>query len=582
MILTLARVGAQFGAGHINNKRAQMNTLWKGNWRVRVRIVSGLVLFIYVLLHFLNIGFGLISLDLAERFQDMREAVHRSFLGSVVLYGAFLLHGGLALWRLARRRTLRMPIWEWVQVALGLTIPFLLITHVVHTRLAHEFFALNDEMSYIVGLIWNTGSGWKQSVLLLITWAHGCMGLHFWMRAQDWWQRSLPAFIAMAVLVPAWALAGFMVQGRVQSAALRDPDVFPALAEYYNWLSAEAFGVLRDWAGAAELVFTAVLILVIAAMTARRLLARRGAVRIKYVSGPEISGQPGMTLLEMSRASGVSHLAMCGGRGRCTTCRVIVEEGAEHLPPPSPQEAASLAAVNAPPNARLACQLRPTERAKVLRVFNSDGGRARAHESLGKERNMAILFLDMRGFTARTTGQLPYDVVFLLNRFFDAIVPSIIGAGGTVDKYLGDGLLAVFEQEDEAASARAAMEAAIGISSALVTFNQALRAEKAAPVAIGMGVHLGTLVIGEIGAAQHAPRTIIGDTVNAASRLEGATKELGVELLVSESALRAVGQDVDRLDLEILELRGVSKPVLALPVQIGSDLRDILAQQAVA
>lgn len=581
MILTLVGVLASLRQGNIF-ERAHMNTLWKGNWRVRVRIVSGLILFAYVLVHFLNIGLGLVSLDLAEAFQDMRELVHRSFLGSVVLYGAFLLHGGLALWRLARRRTLRVPIWEWIQVALGLTIPFLLITHVVHTRMAHEVFLLNDEMGYIVGLIWNTGSGWKQAALLLITWAHGCMGVHFWLRTQDFWERVLPAFIAFGVLVPAFALAGFMVQGRLQSAALQDPDVFPALAEYYNWLSAEAFATLHHRSTIAIWAFSAVLAVVVIAMAARRLLARRGAVRIKYVSGPEISGQPGMTLLEMSRASGVAHLAMCGGRGRCTTCRVIVEEGAEHLPPPSPEEEASLAAVNAPPNARLACQLRPVQPATVLRVFNSDGGRVRAHQSLGKERNMAILFLDMRGFTARTTGQLPYDVVFLLNRFFDAIVPSVIGAGGTVDKYLGDGLLAVFEQEDEAASARAAMEAAIGISSALATFNQALKAEKAAPVAIGMGVHLGTLVIGEIGAAQHAPRTIIGDTVNAASRLEGATKDLGVELLVSENVLRAVGQDVDRLDLEILELRGVSKPVLALPVQIGSDLREILDQEAAA
>lgn len=458
-----------------------MKTLWKGNWRVRVRIASGLVLFVYVLLHFLNIGFGLISLDLAEDFQGLRKAIHRSFLGSLVLYGAFLLHAGLALWRLARRRTLRVPVWEWIQVALGLLIPFLLITHIVHTRLAHEVFLLNDEIGYLVGLIWNTNSGWKQAALLLITWTHGCMGLHFWLRTQDWWRKALPALIAVAALVPAWALAGFMVQGRVQSAALRDSELFPVLAEYYNWLSAEAFADLARWTDIGVGAFEAVLVIVVLSMVARRVLARRGAVRIKYVSGPEIAGRPGMTLLEMSRASGVSHLAMCGGRGRCTTCRVIVEEGAEHLPSPSPEEAASLAAVNAPPNARLACQLRPVEPATVLRVFNSDGGRVRAHQSLGTERKMAILFLDMRGFTARTTGQLPYDVVFLLNRFFDAIVPSITGAGGTIDKYLGDGLLAVFEQEDEAASARAAMEAAIGISSALATFNQALRSEKSAP-----------------------------------------------------------------------------------------------------
>lgn len=286
-----------------------------------------------------------------------------------------------------------------------------------------------------------------------------------------------------------------------------------------------------------------------------------------------------MTLLEMSRTNNVPHMALCGGRGRCTTCRAIIEEGAAKLPPPSPEEAASLAAVNAPPNARLACQLRPTDPATVLQVFRSDGRQTRAHQSLGQERRMAILFLDMRSFTARTTGQLPYDVVFLLNRFFDAIVPSITGAGGTVDKYLGDGLLAVFEQGNEVASAQAALDAAAGIGAALVTFNQTLKAEKAPPVAIGMGLHLGTLVMGEIGAADNAPRTIIGDTVNATSRLEGKTKELAVEALISDELLHAAGYATDHLELVILELRGVAHPMSALPLKQAAKLPELLTPQ---
>ena len=215
----------------------------------------------------------------------------------------------------------------------------------------------------------------------------------------------------------------------------------------------------------------------------------------------------------------------------------------------------------------------------MLRVFRSDGQQARAHQSLGQERRLAILFLDMRSFTARTTGQLPYDVVFLLNRFFDAIVPSITGVGGTIDKYLGDGLLAVFELESEEASAKAAIEAAAGISSALQVFNQTLKAENAPPVAIGMGVHLGELVLGEIGAANLAPRTIIGDTVNAASRLEGQTKALGVEVLVSEAVLAAAGHDPESFDLEVLELRGVAQPVRALASKRAAALPAVLAQK---
>ena len=316
-----------------------MKTLWKGNWRVRVRIASGLVLFVYVLLHFLNIGFGLISLDLAEDFQGLRKAIHRSFLGSLVLYGAFLLHAGLALWRLARRRTLRVPVWEWIQVALGLLIPFLLITHIVHTRLAHEVFLLNDEIGYLVGLIWNTNSGWKQAALLLITWTHGCMGLHFWLRTQDWWRKALPALIAVAALVPAWALAGFMVQGRC---AERQPCGIPTCFRFWRSITIgcqrRAFGDLARWTDIGVGAFEAVLLTALWCFRWWRgaVLARRGAVRIKYVSGPEIARASwhdiagdvaclwGVSSGAVRRARALHHVpGDCGGR-----CRTFAAAGA--------------------------------------------------------------------------------------------------------------------------------------------------------------------------------------------------------------------------------------------------------------
>ena len=190
---------------------------------------------------------------------------------------------------------------------------------------------------------------------------------------------------------------------------------------------------------------------------------------------------------------------------------------------------------------------------------------------------MAVLFLDMRGFTARTTGQLPYDVVFLLNRFFDAIVPAINRTGGTVDKYLGDGLLAVFETGDAESSARAALRAAIGISSALAEFNIALTRDGEPPVKIGIGLHLGDVVLGEIGAAGQAPRTLIGDTVNTASRLEAQTKPQAVELLVSGVLLEAAGIETASMPLISLDLRGVAEPLLALPVQSAHDLGKLAA-----
>ncbi|MBO9449063.1 adenylate/guanylate cyclase domain-containing protein [Tropicibacter sp. R16_0] len=551
------------------------SALWRGNWQTRARIVTGLILFIYAFFHFINIGMGLISTDLMGGMEEVMRGIIRNPVGSGILYTALILHAGLALAKVAGRRTLRMPISEALQVVLGLIIPLQLIAHLVQTRYAHEIFDVNDEMSYLIILMWPSSAIWKQSGLMLVVWIHGCIGLHFWLRLHPLWQKFSPYLIGAAVLVPAFGLAGVLTEGRRMYDIFIDNDLRPEYMEYFNWPSRETFQALFAATEQGTMVFWSLLGLTAAVYLGRKLLARRRSVRISYVHGPRITSEKGMTLLEMSQANGVPHTALCGGKGRCTTCRVVVEEGIDLLEPPSEAEARSLRAVKAAPNTRLACQIRPTNPATVFRVFRPDGQRNRAHKSQGQERQLAILFLDMRGFTARTTGQLPYDVVFLLNRFFDAIVPSIMQAGGTVDKYLGDGLLAVFETADTPSSARAALKAAAEVGRALEEFNQTLDTEGDPSVRIGIGVHLGNLVLGEIGSAGHAPRTIIGDTVNAASRLEGQTKELGVELLVSEAVLNEAGVDVTSLELQSFELRGVSEPLRALPVKRAVELDDL-------
>ncbi len=414
-----------------------MRDLWRGTAATRARIASGLVLFVYALLHFLNIGLGLFSPDLLEAAQDLRQIVTRSLPGTIILYAALLTHAGLALARLAARSTLRLPPWEWAQIALGLLIPALLSTHIIYTRGAHELLGVNDEVAYLVGLIWGTRSGWQQAALLLIVWTHGCIGVHFWLRGRAAWRANLPLLAGIAALIPAFALAGFLTEGRRLAAAYANPDLRAAITEPFNLPDRAGSALLWDLKETAHLVFWLLLAAVAVAHLAARLLRRRRTVRVTYDDGARVTAPVGMTLLEMSRSTGVPHTALCGGRGRCTTCRVVIEHGGANLPPASPAEQHSLDAVGAGPGTRLACQVRPTGPLTVHRVFRPDGRQTRAPASQGSERRMAILFLDIRGFTTRTIGQLPYDVVFLLNRFFDAIVPAITRAGGSVDKYLG-------------------------------------------------------------------------------------------------------------------------------------------------
>jgi adenylate cyclase len=550
-----------------------MNDLWRGTWPTRLRIASGLVLFVYALLHFVNIGLGMLSPEWMDTAQDWRQLVTRSLLGSIVIYAALSIHMALALVKLAQRGTLRMPLGEAAQLALGVFIPVLLVAHLIHTRTAHEIYGVNDEMGYIMLLIYDTADGWKQSLLLLVVWVHGCLGLHFWLRGKAWWRSALPTLIGLATLVPAFALAGFLVEGRRVRALWADPDERAAMTEQFKFPDQETFATLIGLTEQLRWVFGAAMALVALAYGIKYIRTRKRSVTITYSAGPQITAPRGLTLLEMSRLRGVPHASLCGGRGRCTTCRVIVEEGAELLHPPSEAEARSLAAAGADSNMRLACQIKPVQSATVFRIFRPDGkGRNRNHASQGEEKELALLFLDMRGFTARTTGQLPYDVVFLLNRFFDAIVPPINAEGGTVDKYLGDGFLALFETATAQSSAQAALRAIEGIAKALQAFNEKLISEGQSPVAIGIGAHLGDVVLGEIGAAGQAPRTLIGDTVNTASRIEGVTKEYKVQALISAPVLNAAGHHVPESQMISLSLRGLNTPLHALPLTEASTL----------
>ena len=548
------------------------NALWRGGWVSRLRIASGLVLFTFAFFHFINIGLGLFDTDLMHGMQDGRIAVIRNGLISLLLYLSLLVHAGLSLYSIAQRRTLRMPFGVALQIILGLLIPIQLISHLVQTRYAHEFFDVNDEMGYIIIQMWPGTTIWVQSVLLLLVWVHGCIGLHMWLRLTQWWRKLTPYLIGVAVFVPCFALAGVLTEGRRIWADFADPFLREQYIEYYNWPSPEEMQALFTVRDNGQSVFWAALAMTGLIYVGRKLWRRRHSVRVRYVNGPEVVSEKGMTLLEMSQANGIPHTALCGGKGRCTTCRVIIEDGADQLPEPGEIEARSLAAVSAPAGTRLACQIRPTAPITAFRMFRPDGARHRAHASQGQERQLAVLFLDMRGFTSRTTGQLPYDIVFLLNRFFDAIVPAITAEGGVVDKYMGDGLLAVFETADAQSSARSGLKAAADVSLALQQFNHQLESESSPRIRIGMGLHLGDLVLGEIGAAGHSARTIIGDTVNVASRLESETKALGVELLVSQELLLAAGYQGDMHDVRSFELRGVTDLIPALPVPNAADL----------
>jgi adenylate cyclase len=240
--------------------------------------------------------------------------------------------------------------------------------------------------------------------------------------------------------------------------------------------------------------------------------------------------------------------------------------GWETLAPPSPAETRVLRLIGVDHAVRLACQLKPTADISVWpllppEVTVRDADRLDITES-GAERFVAILFVDIRASTQLVESRLPYDVVFILNRFFEAVGSAIIAAGGTPNQFIGDGMMAIFGAQTGAEQAcRQALEAARLIDWHLAEMNRALANELQQPIGFGIGIHAGEVIIGTMGYRQHALTTAIGEAVHIASRLQDLTKEYGCQLVVSEAVGTMAGIPLGGFPCHDLQVRGLSAPL---------------------
>ncbi|MGH6947430.1 MAG: adenylate/guanylate cyclase domain-containing protein, partial [Kiloniellales bacterium] len=236
-----------------------------------------------------------------------------------------------------------------------------------------------------------------------------------------------------------------------------------------------------------------------------------------------------------------------------------------------------LVRVGVAPDVRLACQTRPAADLAVTPLLPASVGPQAARQVAsylqGDEREVAILFADLRGFTALAADRLPYDTVFLLNRYFAAMGAAIEESGGRVDKFIGDGVMALFGIErGPAIGCRNALLAARRMAERLDEINEALSHDLKKPLRMGIGIHVGAVIVGEMGYRHTTSVTAIGDAVNTASRLEAATKEQGVQLVVSQRVIERAGLDLPDVPELAIELRGLGAP---LPVRLVAAARDL-------
>lgn len=525
----------------------------------RLRLITGLVIAAFVVGHFTNHALGVVSVEAMNGMRAGLASWWRSLPGTVLLYGSLVTHFALALVSLYRRSTLRMPAWEAGQLLLGLAIPPLLIAHVVGTRLTWELLGHYIDYERIVGLLWSDSiAAGRQSLLLLIVWTHLCFGMHYWLRIKAWYPAVQPVAFAAALLIPAVALAGFAAAGASLWPAI---ETVGGMQKYNLELAGMTDAQRARLAAWREGLTWGFWLLLGATLLARWLRARIGATyQVRHASGRVLTAPVGRSILEAIRDAGIPHASVCGGRARCTTCRVRIGDGLAALPPPRPAEAKALARIEAAPNVRLACQTRPRESVTVTPLLpaGADAALARRPGSpQGREQRIVAMFVDLRESTQLAEGRLPYDVVFVMNQFFAEMYQALRASNGYYAQFRGDGLLALYGLQSELAQAcREALAGAAEMQRRMDRLNASLAADLAQPLRIGIGVHAGVAIVGTMGPPDASIHSAIGDNINIAARLEGMTKAYRCTLVVSEETLRTAGIDPRGAPLHRVRVRG--------------------------
>jgi adenylate cyclase len=545
------------------------------------RLISGLILMFYAFGHLMNHALGLVSIEAME----VGRAWFMGFWRSAPLYwvvpAALLGHILFSFWNLFLRRTLKGMGWVAItQIVLGILCCLLLLLHISATRGVLLIHGADEP--YPILLVQNLNDPLTMMIfstlLVGFVWGHSCLGMHRWLSLKPSYKKYWAFWFSAAVLPPLLSLLG--VNAGFREAELRqlDPVWMSAVMDMQEVSPEEVERIVGEIGGAMILTFFAFLALGFCIRAVANAVRRRKEnISIRYPSGEVHKISEGTTVLEASRLAGISHAAVCGGNGRCSTCRTRIIAGAETLPPPSGDEEKVLKRIAAPPNVRLACQICPSRDVAVQPILAEAvpaQGFGRPSYSDGEELEVSILFADLRGFTKMSDKRLPYDVVFILNQYFELMGEAIESKDGYLDKFIGDGIMAIFGiKSGPAIGARQAIGAAMEMSRRLEVLNERLREEVDEPLRIGIGINSGKAIIGAMGYGETFSVTAIGSTVNTAARLEGVSKTYSSELVVSQQVVDTALVDLPGIPVHDVEVRGQEEPVRIYAVEVARDLK---------
>ena len=532
----------------------------------RIRMYSGIIIFVYVIGHLINHSLGLISINAMDTMRVYVTAFYKFPPVALLLYGAIFSHMFLAFYSILRRRTFKMSPRDLVQAVLGFLVPWLLIGHVLVGGFSTRFEDLID--SYELTVLGTFVFDPKYVLFLMLAvigvWVHGVIGILGLIQFTEFYRKWKTVLLIVSWLLPTLALLGYASAGKELLRNIEaDPKIIDSILIAANFT--EDLG--RAVAFRSNLIlynyhyFLAVFGLLL--FLTYHLRKSRKSIKISYPKGKEILIAKGTTILEASREHGIPHVAMCGGRGRCSTCRVLVKSKLNNLPVRNDTESLIANRLGFDDEIRLACQLRPTKNMEIRPLvdapLNSLTEYERAYLS-GTEKELVIMFIDLRNFTPLSEKMLPYDIVYLLNQYFKIAGEAIESNGGRIDKFIGDGIMALFMGETNLQkNSENSLIAASRIAKGIKKLSVSTEADFGSKLEIGIGIHAGNSVVGSMGYGDNISETAIGDCVNVASRLEQLTKQENCELIVSEKLFEQSAIRVSPTERKTVEIKGKSE-----------------------
>ena len=554
----------------------------------KLRVWSGVILFFYAFTHLLNHSVNILSIEAGDYVNETYfDLLWKNIVGTVLLYGSLIVHILLGFYAVGTRKSFKMTSKEWIQIIFPILALLLLLQHVGAIAVATKIFDVDINYTLLISLMISEPAEVAAgtvlfSLMTIFIWVHGVIGINTLLRFNMASYGKYKSYFYLVFYgVPILGVFGFWAALKEQSfiayaKSLQGEENFifsiimeSVPQEAFPTLMAIEPLVMNNY----PLLVLGLILIAIANVVRTRFFGR---IKIHYSNNKTVSVPKGTSVLEASRLAGVPHQSVCGGKARCTTCRIHVVSHEGDLPVPTALESNAIERAGLESEVRLACQLKPTKDLTIIPLVNPENsldGATNRRALSGKEQETVVLFIDLRDFTKLSEKKLPYDVVYILNKYYAVCGKIIEEQGGRLDKFIGDGIMAIFDSSSDAnENCRNAVKSGVQISKDMKSLNEEMKINFSEEIRFGMGIHSGDAIVGLMGYGKTFTETVVGDNVNVASRLEELTKNYKAELVLSKYVAEKANLNLEDFKGDTVKVRGRKEDLDILSVADASSI----------